>query len=164
MDRRCGGHHHRGEGGQSGSSEPALYPYPVQARRCSHAIIVQPDLVSRRRRNLVIAHAGARAISAMFARARLRGAVGRVRVERRKSDHAHRAWSRCCGTRGGRWRRHRLRGILGPHEYGALSATQGGLTMSRRQSVSRVRETARTDRKGDGETGSLSEHRAPDYQ
>ena len=31
---------HRGEGGQSGRSEPTLYPDRVQARRCDHAIIV----------------------------------------------------------------------------------------------------------------------------
>ena len=36
--------------------------------------------------------------------------------------------------------------------------------MLRRPSVSRMRETARTLRKGDGETGSPREHRAPDYQ
>jgi hypothetical protein len=41
--------HHRGEGGQSGGSEPAPYPDGVQARGCVHAMIVQPDLVSRRR-------------------------------------------------------------------------------------------------------------------
>jgi hypothetical protein len=46
--------HHRGKSRQSGSSEPAPYPDRVQARRCGHAIIVQPDLVSRRRQNLVI--------------------------------------------------------------------------------------------------------------
>ena len=45
---------HRWEGGESGSSEPARYPDRVQARRCGHAIIVQPALVSRQRRNLVI--------------------------------------------------------------------------------------------------------------
>ena len=47
------------EGGQRGSSEPSPYPDRVQARRCSHAKIVQPDLVSRPRRNLVIARVGA---------------------------------------------------------------------------------------------------------
>jgi hypothetical protein len=46
--------HHRGKGGQAGSSEPAPYPDRVQAWRCGHAIILQPDLVSRLRRNLVI--------------------------------------------------------------------------------------------------------------
>ena len=49
--------HHRGEGGQGGRSEPALYPDRVQARRCGHAIILQPNLVSRRRRDLVIVRA-----------------------------------------------------------------------------------------------------------
>jgi hypothetical protein len=88
---------HRGEGGQSGSSEPTPYPDRVQARRCGHAVIVRPDLVSRRRRNLVIAHADARAISEMLARAGLREAAAGVRVERRQSDHAHRAWHRRCG-------------------------------------------------------------------
>jgi hypothetical protein len=48
--------HHRGKGRQGRSSEPAPYPDRVQARRCGHAIIVQPDLVSRRRRNPVIVH------------------------------------------------------------------------------------------------------------
>ena len=50
---------HRGKRGQGGGSEPPLYPDRVQARRCGHLIILQPDLVSRRRRNLVIARAGA---------------------------------------------------------------------------------------------------------
>ena len=46
--------HHGGEGGQSGSSESTPDPDRVQARRCGHAVIVRPDPVSRRRRNLVI--------------------------------------------------------------------------------------------------------------
>ena len=63
--------HHRGKGRQGGRSEPALYPDRVQARRCGHAIIVQPDLVSRRRRNLVIVRSPVpRAPSAMFRSAR----------------------------------------------------------------------------------------------
>jgi hypothetical protein len=45
---------HRGKGREGGSSEPAPYPDRVQARRCGHATIVQPDLVSRQRRNPVI--------------------------------------------------------------------------------------------------------------
>jgi hypothetical protein len=49
--------HHRGERRQGGSSEPALYPDRVQAWRCGHPTILQPDLVSRQRRNLVIARA-----------------------------------------------------------------------------------------------------------
>jgi hypothetical protein len=57
--------HHRGEGGQGGSSEPTPDPDRVQARLCGHGMMVQPDLVSRQRRNLVIAHADTRAISAM---------------------------------------------------------------------------------------------------
>ena len=54
---------HRGEGGQSGSSEPTPDPDRVQARPCGHGMIVLPDPVSRLRRNLVIAH-DVRAISA----------------------------------------------------------------------------------------------------
>jgi hypothetical protein len=46
--------HHRGKGGQGGSSEPTPYPDRVQARKCGHASILNPDLVSRRRRDLVI--------------------------------------------------------------------------------------------------------------
>lgn len=46
--------HHRGKGRQGGCSEPAPYPDRVQAWRCGHAIILQPDRVSRRHRNLVI--------------------------------------------------------------------------------------------------------------
>ena len=45
---------HRGKGEEGGSSKPASYPDRVQARRCGHAVMLQPDLVSRRRRNLVI--------------------------------------------------------------------------------------------------------------
>jgi hypothetical protein len=45
---------HRGKGGEGGSSEPALDADRVQARRCGHSVMLQPDLVSRRRRNLVI--------------------------------------------------------------------------------------------------------------
>src|SRR5471030_1032931 len=89
--------HHRGKGRQGGSSEPALYPDRVQARRCSHTTILPGDLVSRRRRNLVILRTPALALSAMVRTARLRGAAAPVRVERRKSDRAHRAWKRCCG-------------------------------------------------------------------
>jgi hypothetical protein len=89
--------HHRGEGGQDGSSEPTPDPDRVQARRYGHAMIVQPDLVSRRRRNPVIVRDGPRATSAMFSGARLRGAAGRVRVAQPRSDRAPRAWSRYCG-------------------------------------------------------------------
>ena len=46
--------HHRRKGRQGGRAESPLYPDRVQAGRCGHEIIVQPDLVSRRRRNLVI--------------------------------------------------------------------------------------------------------------
>jgi hypothetical protein len=49
--------HHRGEGGQGGSSELTFYPDGVQARSCGHVIILQPDLVSRRRQDLVIVRA-----------------------------------------------------------------------------------------------------------
>jgi hypothetical protein len=43
---------HGGKGGKGGGSETTLDPERVQARR--HAIILPPNLVSRRRRNLVI--------------------------------------------------------------------------------------------------------------
>src|SRR3954470_326466 len=66
--------HHRGKGGQGGGSQPALYPDRVEVWRWAHATIVQPELVSRRRRNPV-----------MFSRARWRRAGARVRVGRRKS-------------------------------------------------------------------------------
>jgi hypothetical protein len=89
--------HHRGECGQNGSSEPTPYPDRVQALQCGHGIIVRSDLVSGRRRNQVITPADTRAISAMLARAGLREAGAGVRVERRQSDHARRAWHRCCG-------------------------------------------------------------------
>jgi hypothetical protein len=46
--------HHRGKGRQGGSSEPTPYPDRVQARRCGHAVMLQRDLVIRRRQNLVI--------------------------------------------------------------------------------------------------------------
>ena len=49
--------HHRGKGGQGGSSEPTPYPDGVQVGQRGHATIVQPDLVSRRRRNPVIVRA-----------------------------------------------------------------------------------------------------------
>ena len=49
--------HHRGEGRQGGSSEPALDPDRVQARRSGHGVIVSLDLVSRHRRNPVIVNA-----------------------------------------------------------------------------------------------------------
>src|SRR3979411_2782987 len=50
--------HHRRKGGQGGSSEATLYPDRVQARWCGgHAGMLQPDLVRRRRRNLVIVRA-----------------------------------------------------------------------------------------------------------
>src|SRR5205085_1671742 len=40
---------HRGEGGESCRSEPALYPDRVEARRCGgHAAILEPDLVRGR--------------------------------------------------------------------------------------------------------------------
>jgi hypothetical protein len=54
--------HHRGKGGEGGSSEPALYPDRVQARRCGHAVMLQPDLVTRRRQNLVIVRMPVRAL------------------------------------------------------------------------------------------------------
>jgi len=54
--------HHRGKGGQGGRSEPAPYPDRVQVRRSGHAIILQPDLVSRRRRNPVIVRTPVRAL------------------------------------------------------------------------------------------------------
>jgi hypothetical protein len=54
--------HHRGKGREGGSSEPALYPDRVQARRCGHAVMLQPDLVSRRRQNLVIVRMPVRAL------------------------------------------------------------------------------------------------------
>ena len=50
--------HHRRKGRQGSSSEPAPYPDRIQARRCGHAIILPPDLVSRRRRNPVIVPGG----------------------------------------------------------------------------------------------------------
>jgi hypothetical protein len=87
---------HRGKGGEGGSSEPAVYPDRVQARRCAHAPMLQADLVSRRRRILVIVW-GARATSVMSRSARVRGAAAPVRVERRMSDRARRVWNRCCG-------------------------------------------------------------------
>src|SRR4051812_30123535 len=46
---------HRREGGEGGSPEPTLDPDRVQARRCGHVSIVPPYLVTRRRRNPVIA-------------------------------------------------------------------------------------------------------------
>ena len=49
--------HHRGKRGQGGSSEPPFDPDRVQARRCGHATILQPNLVSRRRQDLVIVRA-----------------------------------------------------------------------------------------------------------
>ena len=66
----------------------------VQAQRRGHALILRPDVVSRRRWNPVIARP---AIAAVFASARSRGAAAPVRAERRRSDCARRAWSRCCG-------------------------------------------------------------------
>src|SRR3954452_18857333 len=36
---------HRGKGGQSSIAEPSLDPDRLQARRCGHVIILQPDLV-----------------------------------------------------------------------------------------------------------------------
>ena len=45
---------HQGKGGKGGSSESAPYPDRVQARRCGHPVMLQPDLVSRRHQNLVI--------------------------------------------------------------------------------------------------------------
>ena len=56
---------HRGERGQGGDSETAFDPDRVQAGRCVHAAIMQPDLVSRRRRNLVIVET--RALRAVLA-------------------------------------------------------------------------------------------------
>jgi hypothetical protein len=35
--------HHRGEGGQGGRSESALYPDRVQAWWCGHTVILRPD-------------------------------------------------------------------------------------------------------------------------
>ena len=49
--------HHRRKGRQSGGAQPTLYADRVQARLCGHEIMLSPDLVSRRRRNLVIAWA-----------------------------------------------------------------------------------------------------------
>jgi hypothetical protein len=46
--------HHRGKGRQGGRPQATLDSDGVEARCGDHAIIVQPDLVSRRRRNLVI--------------------------------------------------------------------------------------------------------------
>src|SRR6476659_5975362 len=46
---------HRGKGGQRGRSEPASDPDCVQARGRGHAPIVEPDMVSPRRRDQVIA-------------------------------------------------------------------------------------------------------------
>jgi len=46
--------HHRGKGRQGSSSELTFYPDRVQARRCGHVVILEPDLVSRRRQDLVI--------------------------------------------------------------------------------------------------------------
>ena len=88
--------HHGGEGGQSGSSESTPDPDRVQARRCGHAMIVRPNLVSRQHRNPVISHADTRAICAMAARADLRAAAAAVRVERRQSGHPLRAWHTHC--------------------------------------------------------------------
>jgi hypothetical protein len=48
---------HRGKGGQSGGSELTSYPNGVQARRCGHLIILQPDVMSRRRQDPVIVRA-----------------------------------------------------------------------------------------------------------
>jgi hypothetical protein len=88
---------HRGEGGQSGSSESTPHPDRVQARQCGHTTIVQHELVSRQRRNQVITCTDTRAIAELLAIAGLRGAVAGVRVEQRPSDHPHRAWRRRCG-------------------------------------------------------------------
>jgi len=71
--------HHGGKGGEGGCSESALYPDRVQAWRCGHALSLQPDLVSRRRRNLVI---GARRCSRPF------GDVQERAVERSRSSRA----------------------------------------------------------------------------
>ena len=71
--------HHRGKGRQGGNSEPALYPDRVQARQRGHVTILQPDLVSRRRRNLVIVRAPVLAL--------LRDAQKRP-VERSRSSRA----------------------------------------------------------------------------
>jgi hypothetical protein len=54
--------HHRGKGGEGGSPESALYPDRVQAGRCGHAVMLHPDLVSRRRQNLVIVRMPVRAL------------------------------------------------------------------------------------------------------
>ncbi len=89
--------HHRRERGQSGSSEPALYPDRVQARHHSHETIMPAELVSPRRRNPVIELAADRTISARLARAGLRAAAARGPAEPRPSDHPHRAWRTCCG-------------------------------------------------------------------
>ena len=48
--------------------------------------------------------------------------------------------------------------------HGHNTIPEGGVTMSRRPSVSRMRENRTYGLKGDGETGSLCVHRAPDYQ
>ena len=70
---------HRGKGRQGGSSEPAPYADRVEAQRRSHAIMLQPDVVSRRRWNLVI---GA------CRRFRYRGGVREPPVERSRSSRA----------------------------------------------------------------------------
>jgi hypothetical protein len=49
--------HHRGKGGQGGSSEPTFYADRVQAWRCGHVIILRPHLVSGHRQDLVIVRA-----------------------------------------------------------------------------------------------------------
>jgi hypothetical protein len=46
--------HHRGKGGQGGSSKPSLYPNRVQARRRGHVVIMYPDPVSHLRPDQVI--------------------------------------------------------------------------------------------------------------
>jgi hypothetical protein len=46
--------HHRGKGGQGGSSEPSLYPNRVPARRSGHLAIMYPDPVSRLRPDQMI--------------------------------------------------------------------------------------------------------------
>jgi hypothetical protein len=86
---------HRGERGQGGSSEPTLYPDRVQARRGGHANDrAAPAGEPATPESGDCAHADPRAISAMLAKAGLRGAAACVRAERRQSDHAHRAWYR----------------------------------------------------------------------
>jgi len=66
--------------------------------------MLKPDLVSRQPQNQVIVGMPVLALAqvmfgalVMFRNVGLKGAAAPVRVERRKSDRAHRVWNRCCG-------------------------------------------------------------------